>query len=295
VAIIDLDPSIPNNIFHIPSTEPKDVREHFERGDVVILTDVKIDADFEFLSGIEPPSGTGARRDKYVFRQIKNKVPSGQDHVWRYFREGPLRERPADYKKFQHAVRDVEHQMNAIVRTIFPRNRFKNEIITWKFQRNTGENLHIDNLKGCNEIAQVRMFANLDTKSRQWSVGRHWTHYAERYYASHNLKEFANNAFEFNGRLTHAAFGPSWGTCDEPRHRIAFDPGEVWLTNSALVAHQVRGGNLMCVAHHEYSYRQYADRSVSLPAQVKALSRSHSRHLSPLIDRMRDAMNRIIR
>lgn len=295
MAIIDLNPDIPNNIFLIPSTRPREVRAHFERGDVVILTDIRIDADFEFLSNIEPPTGTGARRDKYVFWQMRNKVPSNQEHVWKYFKDGPLRERPSDYRKFQNLVRYVEDQMNDIVKLIFSRNKFSNEIITWKFQRNTGENLHIDNLQGCNEIAQVRVFANLDTKPRHWAVGQHWDHYAERYYDTHSLKECAHNAFEFNGRLNHAAFGPSWGTSDEPRHRIAFDPGEVWLTNSALVAHQVRGGNLMCIAHHEYPYRQYIDRSVSLPSRLKALSRHHSRSPVTLIDRMRGAMTRITR
>lgn len=275
MAIVQLNPDIPVNIFEIPSTRSNEVRTHFERGDLVILSDVRIDADFDYLSKLEPPATERTRRDKYAFWRVRKRIPNDQS-LLHQFGHALFSQRQEDFDRFVTAIRHVNAQMDNVVRTIFNRHTFLTKTVTWKFQRNRGENIHIDNLEGCNQHAQVRLFANLDSKSRKWAVGRHWQYYAERLYQSARLHEVANDPYKFNGRLTQTAFGPSWSSSDEPRHMIEFAPGEMWLVNSALVAHQIRHGNLLCTAHYEYPYRQYVDRSVSLPSRIKILSRKYN-------------------
>lgn len=271
MAKIVLDSAIPDNIIALGLDDPKRVRAHFERGDVVVLKDVRIKADFAYLSSIKPPVGTGVRKDKYVLSKAVNGIAETRACKWAYFQEGSFDGDAVAFAKFREHVEGINTQLDSIVRSIFGRTRFLTEFTTWKFQRIEGENLHIDNLSGCDKVAQFRIFANLDTQPRKWAVGRHWRHYAERHYHRAGFQAVADDAFQFNGLLSQTAFGPSWSDCDEPRHFVEFEPGEIWLTNSSLVAHQVRAGNLLVSGHYEYPFSKCRDRSNSLPAQLAAL------------------------
>jgi hypothetical protein len=290
MAIIHLDPTIPLNIHEIGLERPKHVRMLFERGEVVILKKKRLAADFEFLSTIAPPHGDGSRRGKYVFWRVVAGVRDARASVWQMFQDDVFHGDEQRFRYFQEQVRSVDDQINSIVRAIFQQRNFLTETITWKFQRNRGENLHIDNLNGCDRVAQVRLFANLDTKPRKWAVGRHWRYYADQLYDSARLHEAAGDPCSFNHRLTSAAFGVSTASCDEPRHLVEFAPGEIWLANSALVAHQVRGGDVLALAHHEYPYSRYVSRSESLPAQLEDLVRRRSGAPPTLGQRMRSAV-----
>lgn len=289
MARIWLNHAVPNNIHEVPLRETKRIRSLFERGEVVVLSDVRIEADFDYLSTIEAPHGSGSRRGKYVFWRVVDGKRDERRSVWDMFRTDVLGNSAAEFERFEKQVRSVDRQLDGIVRSIFNRHNFLTETITWKFQRNRGENMHIDNLQGSERVAQVRLFANLDSKSRKWSIGHHWRHYAERHYADAALHEVAGDPVRFNHRLTAAAFGASADSCDEPRHLVEFDPGEIWLANSALVAHQVRGGDVLALAHHEYAYDRYVDRSQSLPMQLRALARRRGAAQPGFMDQMKFA------
>jgi hypothetical protein len=290
---IRIDPTIPLNVHEVALDQPKRIRTLFESGEVVVLRGTRVAADFDFLSTVEPPQGDGSRRGKYVFWRVVNGVREGRASVWQMFEDEVFLGDKQRFRRFQDQIRSVDEQINEIVRRIFGMRPFLTETITWKFQRNRGENLHIDNLNGCDRVAQVRLFVNLDNKPRQWSVGRHWRHYAERLYDSANLQEAAHDPCRFNHQLTAAAFGVSTATCDEPRHLLELAPGEVWLANSALVAHQVRGGDVLALAHHEYPYRRYVNPSESLPAQLEALARRRSGSPLTFGQRMRSAVRHL--
>ncbi|QIK78945.1 hypothetical protein G7077_08600 [Sphingomonas piscis] len=257
---------------------------------MVVLKDVRIDADFDFLRSVEPPHGTGSKRGKYVFWRVVNGVRDGRNSVWETFRREVFEDDENRFEKFREQIQSVDAQIDGIARTIFNRHRFLTETITWKFQRNRGENMHIDNLNGCDKAAQIRLFANLDNKPRQWSIGRHWRHYAEREFDRAKLSDAVDDPCDFNHRLSAAAFGVSTDTCREPRHMIEFEPGEVWLANSALVAHQVRGGDVLALVHHEYPYRSYTDPAESLPALLKNLARRRSGAPVPIAEKIRTAL-----
>ena len=290
MAVIQLDPTIPCNIHEMSLSKPTSIRALFERGEVVVLKDVRVVADFDFLQSVEPPQGDGSKRGKYVFWRVVDGVRDGRASVWETFRTDVFQGDAMRFQHFRDQILSVDTQIDRIARTIFDCDRFLTETITWKFQRKRGENMHIDNLNGCDSAAQIRLFVNLDSKPRKWSVGRHWRYYAEREFDRVKLSGVAEDPCSFNHRLSGAAFGVSTDQCDEPRHFVEFEPGEVWLANSALVAHQVRGGDVLALAHHEYPYRFYVDRSESLPALLKDLVRRRSGAPMPMGKRLRSAL-----
>jgi hypothetical protein len=270
MAIIHLNPDIENNIYELSLDDGKSIISLFEQGNLVIIKDFRIEADFEFLSTLRPAVENATRRDKYVFtKAIRGNLESRASKWQKFFGDAPS---SAIREKAKYEIERVDWQINGIVRKIFKNHEFSTEFIAWKFHRITGENLHIDNLPNSNNTAQVRLFSNVDSSPRLWSVGRHWRYYAERHYESAALREVIDNPFEFNGRLNHAAFGSSQQSCDEPRHLLSFEPGEIWLANSVLVAHQIRSGNLLCSAHYEYPYHQCMDQTTSLPHQIKMVA-----------------------
>jgi hypothetical protein len=70
------------------------------------------------------------------------------------------------------------------------------------------------------------------------------------HYDEYDLGRFAgkdpNLLIDF---VTGQVFGGTWNKWmdSEPRHRIAFDPGEVWLGESRLISHQIYYGEAAMV------------------------------------------------
>jgi hypothetical protein len=180
VAVIRRNWLIPNNIVRLPVRESRRIRAHFERGDLVILSDVRVHADFECIATAEPAAGAEVRKQKYIFRKLVDGQAELRESVWRRFFGSRLKEDPAGCKKVRRTIEDVDRQLDRIVRAIFNQHDFGTQINAWKFLRIDYENLHIDNLPNLNETAQVRLFANVDVRPRAWSVGQHWRHYAKQ-------------------------------------------------------------------------------------------------------------------
>ncbi|HEY8592020.1 MAG TPA: hypothetical protein VIL42_04045 [Sphingomicrobium sp.] len=273
MAQIVLHPEVPPNIKLISSRQRRKVRECFERGEVVVLSDVRINADFRYFDRIRPMDRKDVRKGKYVFTKWNRGVPEKRSSVWSGFIGDNFPPDPAYGARFRQEVKRVESQVDRLVKGLFGRHHFSTAFIAWKFQPIVYENMHIDNLANSNHSAQVRLFVNLGTTARRWGVARHWRHYAQRYWQSAKLGDWTDDPYTFNSHLNHAAFGSNRDHCDEPRHIIDFEPGEVWLTNSALVAHQVQAGSLLCSAHYEYPYRQCLVQANTLPAQIAAMRR----------------------
>ncbi len=59
----------------------------------------------------------------------------------------------------------------------------------------------------------------------------------------------------FNGKLNHPVFGPSWATCDEPRHLVTFRAGRGsgWSIPRSPPT-RIRRGRRLCSAQYEYPY-----------------------------------------
>ena len=272
MAEISCDDRIPDNIVRLSIKDPQAVQSAYECGKLVILEDARIEADYAFLSSVRSPKAAHPGREKFCLaRQDMKNGHQKREAIWRQFETGPFQNDPEGYARFQREVNSVNGQMNALVEHLFASLPFQTRSITWKFQRITGENLHIDNLQGCQKLAQIRLFANLHSTPRIWGIAQHWRAYASRLFETASLGEVLHDSYEFNTRLSVAAFGYSHHTTDDPRHVVTFSPGEVWLANSAIVAHQVRSGDLLTIAHYEYPYKGYSRKTESLPALIRQL------------------------
>jgi hypothetical protein len=104
------------------------------------------------------------------------------------------------------------------------------------------ENLHWDNHSIDDDFHQARIFANLDTRPRVWNIGDTFTGWMSKFYAEHDLGRFAgkdpNLLIDY---VTGEVFGGTQNKWmdKQPRHKIAFDPGEVWLGESRMISHQI--------------------------------------------------------
>ena len=272
---IQLSSEIPLNIIELSVRDRRAIRAHYERGWLIILKDIKISADFSFLEAVSPPSNSGRRRDKYVLTLAEHSQFDGtrEDH-WRPFKDEIFAGNRQEFDRFQAEVRSVNSQFHWLADRIFKKYRFDRKRVTWKFQRNCNENLHIDNIDGSNSKAQLRIFANVATTPRVWGIGEHIRTYGRRYFASAELHRFVDDPFRFNNTLTMAAFGRSRDSVDEPRHVVEFAPGEIWMVNSAVTAHQVKSGNLLTIGSFEFPYDRYDRQSETLPSLIREIQRS---------------------
>ncbi len=107
------------------------------------------------------------------------------------------------------------------------------------------ENLHWDDHSIDEDFHQARVFANLDTRPRIWHVSHRITDMMRQLYEEHDLARFAGEdpnrlLFYINSKVLGGLSNKWMDT--QPRHRIAFDPGEVWLGESRLISHQIYYG-----------------------------------------------------
>jgi hypothetical protein len=107
------------------------------------------------------------------------------------------------------------------------------------------ENLHWDEHGIEEDFHQARIFANLDSRPRIWHVSHRFTEMMEQLYVEHDLARFAGQDPNLLVRyLTSNLLGGlkrKW-LDDLPRHRIAFEPGEIWIGESRLISHQIYYG-----------------------------------------------------
>jgi hypothetical protein len=96
------------------------------------------------------------------------------------------------------------------------------------------------------------------------------------YYLEHDLGRFAgkdpNLLIDY---VTSKVFGGTrkiWMD-SEPRHRIAFEPGEVWLGESRLISHQIVYGESALVYMWFVEAMSMADPANRFNAQIEAVHR----------------------
>ncbi len=255
------------------------IREHYERGDLVILSDVRIEADFDHIAATEPVEGVQARKKKFIFRENVDGRPETRASSWEMFFGDRLETDPDTCRKFQDEVGRVDAQVDALIRRIFNRHDFGRCFISWKFLEITGENLHIDNLPNPErESTQARLFVNVDNQPRHWSLGRHWRHFAERHYVSAGLAEVAGDRLRVQRQAEPRRVRAQLGDV-----RRARAPGHVRAGQRSgwsiprVAAHQIRRGRRLCSAQYEYPYGQCIDRKEALPSMIKALERRNAR------------------
>ena len=232
------------------------VADLFEQGQLILIKDYLLDFDFGALEALE--RSTDAIPDREMRKRIK-KLTSP------YFFEGeppvdrngtlvfadPVREAIFDvmcrgdrgvFDRAAQALKYAHDEILRIFRICFPGYKPFRFVPSVRLTQTLFENLHWDNHSIDDDFHQARIFANLDTRPRIWNVGDRLPDWMRKFYHEHQLGQFAGK--DPNLLIDYVSANVLGGTRStwmdqQPRHRVAFDPGEVWLGESRLISHQI--------------------------------------------------------
>lgn len=267
MAVIDKHPSIPDYIVELSLDDIRSRRgiaDLFEEGQLILIKDYRLDFDFGALAQLA--KSTESVGDADLRRRLKKltapnffegRAPkvSGQDLVF----DDPLRQAIFDVlcrgsrDIFERAAKALKHAHDEAVRIFelcFPDYEPFRFIPSLRLTRTLFENLHWDNHSIDDDFHQARVFANLDSRPRIWSISHRFAEWVRDHYEEHDLGRFAGK--DPNLMLDYVAGDVLGGTRktwmdNQPRHRVAFEPGEVWLGESRLISHQIFYGEAALV------------------------------------------------
>lgn len=262
MAIIERHPQIDDYFVELSLAEVADrggVADIFEEGRVILLKDYRLDFDFDALSGLS--KSTESIEDQALRKKLKKMTApvffEGDSPIEKngrlVFRE-PVRQAiydvlcNADREKFERASKAIECAHEQLLRLFdicFPHYETFRFVPSIRLTQTLFENLHWDNHSIDDDFHQARIFANLDTRPRIWHVGHRFPDWVRMHYDDYNLARFAgrdpNLLIDFATGEILGGTRRTWMDT-EPRHRVAFEPGEVWLGESRLVSHQIYYG-----------------------------------------------------
>jgi hypothetical protein len=240
------------------------IADLFEDGYLIILKDYRLKVDGSALArlsrSIDTVEDAGIR--KRLKKLTANHVfegPPPRESSGRLIFDDPLRQAIFDvlcrgdrdiFEGAARALKQTHEETLRIFETCFPGYEPFRLIPSVRLTRTMFENLHWDNHNIAEDFHQARIFANLDTRPRIWNTGHRFPDWVRMHYDRLDLGRFAgkdpNLLIDF---VTGEILGGTRKTWmdKEPRHRIAFDPGEVWLGESRLISHQIYYGELALV------------------------------------------------
>jgi len=267
MALIERHPEIEDYFVELslPEIESRGgVADIFEEGRLVILRDYRLDFDFGALAALS--KSTDEIKDPGLRKRLKKltapsffegKAPTQHGEGLRF--PDPLRQAIYDvlcrgerdtFERASTALQNAHSEILRIFEICFPNYEHFRFIPSVRLTRTLFENLHWDNHSIDDDFHQARIFTNLDTRPRLWNVSHRFTDWVGRHYDEYDLERFAgkdpNLMLDF---ITGEVFGGTRRTWmdRQPRHRVAFDPGEVWLGESRLISHQIVYGESAAV------------------------------------------------
>jgi hypothetical protein len=218
------------------------VVEDFSNEKIILLRNLKLDADFVFLRGV-----TFYQKWKWkklalssfeaVPAEQRKDIPQIVDFVQEIF--------TGDWGRFTYFLEQatlINSQIRAAVHNIFANYQFSQRHIIWRFTETRVENLHFDIDRNCDNFELIRLYFNLDDIPRIWYTSATFTTTARQWYDKLDLSRFRSKPYDkLLKELTTKVFG-DWhmrGKDKVPRHLVLFEPGDVWLSDGRLVSHQV--------------------------------------------------------
>lgn len=268
MAVIERHPDVADYILEMNLREIRargGVADLVERGHIIIISDYRLEVDSAALTSLE--KSLHGVSDETIRRKLKKlEAP----HFWKgdppiRTRGGslkfnsPLRQALFDiicrgdrelHKRASQSLKSCHESALEIFGCAFPGYDPFRLIASLRLTRTMFENLHWDNHSIDDDFHQARVFANLDVRPRIWHVSHRFPDMMRLLYRQHDLQRFAgrdpNELINFiNDKLLGGTLR-TWMD-DLPRHKIAFDPGEVWLGESRLVSHQIYYGEAALV------------------------------------------------
>lgn len=267
------------------------VADLVETGHIIILTDYRLDFDFEPLQqlsrSLDEVDDPQLRRHvkKLEAPQFFSEAPSWRKPAFR----DPLRQTLLDtlcrgdrklFKRTAAALRHAHDEALRIFAAAFPAYDAYRLVPSVRITRTLFENLHWDDHSIDDDFHQARVFANLDERPRIWHVSHRIPAIMRQLYDEHDLGRFAgrdpNELLNYiNGEVLGGMHNTWMDT--QPRHRIAFDPGEVWLGESRLISHQIYYGEAALVYMWFVRAASMADPANRFNAVVEEVHRTMSK------------------
>ena len=266
------------------------VADLFEEGELVLIKDYRLDFDFGALAALS--KSTDEIEDLELRRKLKKltspyffKGRTPQERDGKLTFADPVRQAVydimcgGDRDTFERAARALKYAHDEALRIFdicFPKYQPFRFIPSVRLTQTLFENLHWDNHSIDDDFHQARIFANLDSRPRIWSVSHRFTDWVRRYYHKYDLGRFAGK--DPNLLIDFVAGSVLGGTLNtwmdnQPRHRIAFEPGEVWLGESRLLSHQIYYGEAAMVYMWFVELSSMADPKNRFNARVEAVHR----------------------
>lgn len=267
MALIERHPEVEDYFTELSLSEVADrggIADIFEDGRIVLLKNYRLDFDFAALSGLS--KSTQSIADLGLRKKLKKMTAplffEGEapvEKTGRLLFRDPVRQAVfdvicrGDKDTFDRASRALKSAHDELIRLFgicFPTYESYRLVPSIRLTRTLFENLHWDNHSIDDDFHQARIFSNLDTRPRIWNVGHRFPDWLRIHYDEYDLGRFAgkdpNLLINF---VTSDVLGGTRRTWMdyEPRHRVAFDPGEVWLGESRLISHQIYYGEAAMV------------------------------------------------
>ena len=240
------------------------IADCLEDGRLVILADYRLEFDFGAVGALSKSIDGVEDRDlrKALKKATGPHFFEGEPPVRRKDRlvfADPLRQAlfdiicRGDRDLFERAARALKNAHDEALRIFgicFPDYEPFRLVPSVRLTRTLFENLHWDNHSIDDDFHQARLFANLDSRPRLWNVSHRLTEWMRRLYREHDLGRFAGK--DPNILINYVTSNVLGGTREtwmdrQPRHQVAFDPGEVWLGESRHISHQIVYGEAAMV------------------------------------------------
>lgn len=273
MARIDRHPEVKDYILEASLAEISargGIADLFENGHLVLLRDYRLPVDLAPIDALDKDLDRIA--DPEIRRRVKkmttNSFLAGEPPArrGRFERGGPallfkdpVRQAVFDilcrgdqglFEAVSATMRGVEDEIERIFAVCFPSYRPFRFIPSIRLTRTLFENLHWDNHSIDDDFHQARIFANLDSRPRVWHISHQCDDFVRQAYVSYELSRFAgrdpNEMLEFIHAEVLGGTRETWKE-NLPKHKVAFDPGEVWIGESRLISHQIYYGEAAAV------------------------------------------------
>lgn len=241
MATLFVNPKLPNYFVEDSSVtnlgSPRSFIDEYEAGMVVIFRNLKPKIDFDFWATLDV-----IKKHKFTKLLSDGDVPPGMIDM------------KLDRKLVEAGVEDdlraqIHKNVNEFFASIIPAYEgifsgyeFTARRAVWRLSETLNENLHVDSYKEPVPHHFARMFVNLDSQPRIWQTSWQVDEVARRcrgLISKSKIEELSANGLwhELNGVIFGRSSREWWD--DEPRHVAYFNPGDVWIVDSRLVAHQI--------------------------------------------------------
>jgi hypothetical protein len=267
MAIIELHPNVDNYIVELSLAEIIERRgaaDLVEDGKIVIISDFRLDLDRRILDQLA--KSTDSIDDPGVRRNLKklqstfffDGAPPRRRWGGLCF-DDPVRQALFDtlckgdaalFRRAANMFRKAHQDALRIYEACFVGYRSQRIIPSLRLTRTLFENLHWDEHWLDGDFHTARVFANLDSRPRVWHLSHLLPDMMRASYREHRLERFAgkdpNELLSYLNNQVLGGLEDKWKD-HLPKHRLAFEPGEVWVGESRLVSHQIYYGEAALV------------------------------------------------